>query len=384
MSTQPVEGQPVANRKPLGAAREIASSRNPAAPVANRPPLASELNKRLKAWAGQLKTAAERLGIPYQSLRQSLSQNRFHEASLLTICSRLEFVEKSIAALRTSYDFELKAPSRGARRAEQEFVDRLKQNVGTIGDLFQSMSRQSNYVGRFLETAKEIIPKMFLCLREKDTMVVFLNDQLPTHWDRSLGAKWIPEFVKKLQSGTRVIYLYPSATLATLMAESGYPGMPDPAQVRIRFDHFKEDLLRASSDEAAGNRSAKRISFLTHDCPIVCAPQHRFLLFSFWDPHANNLDFCAIGRFPIVHRDADPMEPASYPAFPLSRPFTTLLLDACVTAVDKFIEGTSRAGEHAEDAMISELQDFRRSVSVGVSSPSRSESSSASKSSKKA
>lgn len=298
-----------------------------------RPKLRDELKPRLKSWAdGELKTAARKLKIRYQALRQDLSQNRFHEAELIRLCEAAG-LPKTIGTLRNRFDFELKQSSRGVRKSERSLQDKIQHKTATLADVFADLDERMKHVDQFVDSARDIIPKFFGSLSSDDTLVIFISDDLPTHWDRSEAANWIGPFAEKLKSGARVLYVHPSNDLVAQITNAGYPGMFSEEQVRTRFKMFERDLTGAWTGQ---RKVSEQLCLIPHNCPIVTTPQHRYVLYF---SHVNNKSMIrATGTFPIRQPRGVGDTFGDYLVVPLNQTFSSILQDACVTALHERAE----------------------------------------------
>lgn len=304
--------------------------------------LGDELNGRLKTLHGELKMAAAKIGIRYQSLRQDLWQSRFLKEDLLKLCQAVG-LPQDLDKLGEAYEFSLKAGSRGLRKLERNLHAKVESKGGDLADVFNTLQGRMDHVRQFVESAKEIIPLFFDCLGPGDTLAIFISDELPTHWD-----SWITRFAEKLAIGARVIYLHPSNALTTQINKNGYSGMFTPEAVQESFVRFKRKL--------AGLWPNKKVSMddklccIEHNCPYVCAPRHRYVLYFFSDDKRPQVR--STGTFPIAlhHGDVELENPSEFLVVPLNYPFTCILRDACETALQNCSDGVATPAEQAKYA----------------------------------
>lgn len=315
-----------------------------------KPSLAVTLSARLKEREGELKAAAQKLQLSYATLRQDLSQNRFFEEDLIKLC-KAAGLPTARTELETQYTFTLKAGERGARRIERGLREKSVVGTATLGDVFSLLDEKMDRVRHFVVSAKEIIPKFFHCLGGKDTLVIFITDELPTHWDRAEAFDWIQPFAKSLRNGAQVVYLYPSNNLVQQITENGYSGMFTGEQVKEGFETFKRDLTAVAAD---GKKLSERICLAKHECPIVCTPQHRYVLY--FHPRNGKTDVWATGTFPIRQRHGLGETSADYLVVALNRTFTSILHNACVRALQKLVEEEKKSGSQTN------TEKFLRSV----------------------
>lgn len=290
-------------------------------PVSSEKKLADEINSRIAQGHHSRKLLAEELGIAYDTLRKDLSANRFFERDLMPLCAKL-YLPTTVRALRRKYTFELKAAVRGLRKVEDEHSVKDRSLI----DVFSELDARMERVRRFAKTVGRIIPDFFAGLRRNDLLAIYISDEMPTHWDA--GGDNLQLLAAALKSGARITYLYPSDKLVEQIAKSAYSGLFTRQQVEQEFERFKRSLLTATDDEEV----VENLCLVEHDCPFVCTPLHRFVIYFF-----GGKDVRSTGTLPIRHKDLRERS-SENPVMELNDTFTEILKKAYVQSMQQAVE----------------------------------------------
>jgi hypothetical protein len=149
---------------------------------------------------------------------------------------------------------------------------------------------------------------------------------MPTLWDAS--GDLLQLLIRALKSGALITFLYPSNKLVEQIAESGYSGLFTKQQVEQEFGRFKHSLLAASDDDSI----AENLCLIEHECPFVCTPQHRFVLYFFGGERVRST-----GTLPIRHKDLREQS-SENPVMELNDSFTKILRKAYVESLQQAVD----------------------------------------------
>jgi len=290
------------------------------------PPLGKFLSTALQSKGQRLRAIAEQIGMTYAALKQDLSKSRFYPDDLKILCQNAGLPSDE-STLRSRFCFEIKERPRGPRHAGREMETRIKAGTATLTEVFQELDERTEGLRAYIQSARSIIPKFFKTMSKGSVLVVFIADDLPTHWNGRTALEWVPTILESLLRGTRIVYLHPSEEIVPSIRDSALSSVLSPDEVNEEFRRFKQRLEFAIEQTPAYEKVNLDTSLLVipHNCPAICMPSHRYVLYLFADESGSG--HFATGTFPVRGTGAlgedDPS--ANYPVFPLNRHMTSLL-----------------------------------------------------------
>lgn len=273
------------------------------------------LSQRLIENYESLKEAASALDLDYDILRQDFSKNRFSEGDLGKLCMGVG-LPVARRQLEKEYDFDVKKAARGAGRAREEWKE-----AKSLHSAFNLIGKEMGRVRRLVGVAREILPRLLSSLGGHDMLVVFISDEMPSHWSGNAARSLIPSIAEALRHDALIVYLHPSAQLVDVFRGLGWSGLKTPMEVASHYELFKDSLSALVKDDVR----LKNLCMIEHDSPLVCMAQHRYALYLHSEEGCQ--EAWATGTFPIEYVGAQAEASPYCMVIPLNRRFRDVLQD---------------------------------------------------------
>ena len=305
------------------------------------------INERLTAKDGNLRIAAERLGLRYQRLRQDLSDNRYSPADLKLLCEAVD-LPTDLSQLREQYAFEERTGVRGTRKMEERHRAMLAGSLGT-GDsgllaTFDYFSARQEQVARVVEPAAENIKGLFHGLGRTDTLFLSIMDEEPIHWQEEQAAAAMPKVAEAIRNGALICYLHPNQALYGNLSRFGAPAL-DPNFLRARFKDFI-DVLRLYFPAEERTRVDKQIACIGFDWPVLGVPHFRFGLYHQVGNNGGQPRVWSTVTVPMMSRGSNSERQTDFLILELNKSTTNFLHGLCRKAVTAELASQRRDSGH--------------------------------------
>ncbi len=309
-------------------------------PHGQKPQVADLIKTGLIKKYGGLKKALKHLGLPsYDALRQDLSKNRFFEQDLILLCRSID-LSADINILKREYDFTLKKQERGIHRMPQAATSEKI----TLSDTFSSIDARMDRLAQLMTSAKEVVPKFFDAMGERDLLAVFLGDEVPVHWGGPDAATSAPTVCGAIGRGAMIVYFHPSNDLAERIQKTGCSApMLSENNVRPAFENFQRKMIGLG----ATAEHVSNLQVVACDNPAVFTPQHRYGIYFHHGEGA--LQVRATESIPVRYDAGVDEAPSRYWVFASGYRFTSFLQQVCEWTLNQEIERLSTIAASGAD-----------------------------------
>lgn len=293
--------------------------------------LSTSLSLAFREKGVHLKEAAGKIGVSYTAIKQDLSRNRFHPDDLEPLLSLAGMPFQGIAALHAIYHFEEKKRLHGGRRIGRSLSEKIAQGAGTLDDVFVELDERTKNALHYIESGREVIPKFFATMGEGCLLIVFIADQIPSHWTTRTGASWIPPILEAINAGAKIAYFHPSPKIVESLVDLGVRSILPEKDIREELASFKQRLARAAQLARLPNSDLDgQLLLVPHDFPFMCLPNHRIVCYIFRGNSGSRV--FATGTYPIRNPLGNDRLSEDNAVMPLNNEFTEF--------VEKIVERT--------------------------------------------